>query len=230
MRSHIFDRSFYSCDTLPAMSKTRAEQTVPTRERILHAGAELFRRQGYAATGLKQIAAESKAPLGSIYHFYPGGKEQLGEEALIVGGRFFLALYEQIAKEAPDLPTAVDRFFSGAAETLLETSFADACPIATVSGEVASTSERLRRASEAAFESWLEALTDDGCAAGLPPQEARALAQQALALLEGAFLLSRSLRSVEPMDACGRAAVKLVSDALDASAPEGAPDVEGRSG
>ena len=48
-----------------------------TRDRIVDASAELFRRQGYNATGVKQIVTEAQAPFGSLYHFFPGGKEQL---------------------------------------------------------------------------------------------------------------------------------------------------------
>ena len=53
-----------------------------TRERILRASGELFRRQGYMGTGVKQIVAEAGAPFGSIYHFFPGGKEELGAETI----------------------------------------------------------------------------------------------------------------------------------------------------
>ena len=55
-----------------------------TRERIIMASSALFMQQGYAASGLKQIAQESEATIGSLYHFFPGGKEQLAEEG--VGG------------------------------------------------------------------------------------------------------------------------------------------------
>ena len=140
---------------------------VPTRERIVYASAELFRRQGYAGTGLKQIAAGSDATLGSVYHFFPGGKEQLADEVLRAGGRFFLALYEAIADGAPDLVSAVRDFFAGAGETLLATDFADACPIATVAGEIASTHEVLRVATADVFESWLGALAKDAVQAGV---------------------------------------------------------------
>jgi AcrR family transcriptional regulator len=63
---------------------------VSTRERILYSAAELFRRQGYAATGLKQVVAAANAPFGSLYHHFPGGKEQLGDEVLRAGGAFYL--------------------------------------------------------------------------------------------------------------------------------------------
>jgi AcrR family transcriptional regulator len=189
-----------------------------TRERILYTSAELFRRQGYAGTGLKQIAAESEATIGSVYHFFPGGKEYLADEVLRAGGRFFLALYESIAAATPDLLGTVRDFFDGAGETLLATDFADACPIATVAGEIASTNEVLRQATADVFETWLAAVTEDAVQDGIAPARARPLAQSVLALLEGAFLLSRSLRSLEPMRSCGEAAVALVSAALDEAA------------
>jgi AcrR family transcriptional regulator len=153
---------------------------------------------------------QAEAPFGSLYHFFPGGKEQLGEDVLRTGGAFFLALYEQIATAAPDLPTAVADFFAGAAATLTATDYADACPIATVAGEIASTHDVLRGAAADAFESWIAALTADAIAHGTPPDAARPLALSVLALLEGAFLLSRTLRSTEPMAAAGQAAVALV--------------------
>ena len=192
---------------------------LPTRDRILYASAELFRRQGYAGTGLKQIATEARAPFGSVYHFFPGGKEQLADDVLRTGGRFFLALYVAIAGAAPDFPTAVGDFFAGAAQTLEATDFADACPIATVAGEIASTHELLRAATADVFESWLAAVAEDAVEAGVPAGRARPLALSVLAVLEGAFLLSRSLRSTEPMTACSKAAVALVEAALTPDAP-----------
>ena len=48
---------------------------VDTRERIIEASAELFRRQGYAGTGVKGIASAARAPFGSLYHFFPAGRK-----------------------------------------------------------------------------------------------------------------------------------------------------------
>src|ERR1700732_1032049 len=114
-----------------------------TRDRILDSSAELFRRQGYAGTGIKQIAAMASAPFGSLYHFFPGGKEQLGEEGISSSGALYLQLFSTRALQAPGAVPACADFFSGAAETLRETDYADPCPIATVALEVASTNEPL---------------------------------------------------------------------------------------
>ncbi len=186
----------------------------PTRDRILIASAELFRRQGYAGTGLKQVTGAAEATFGSVYHFFPGGKEQLAEAVLRAGGDFFLALYRSIVDAADTLPDGLRDFFDGAGETLVATDYADACPIATVAGEIASTHEPLRAAASDVFASWTAALVDDLVAAGVPRGRARPLAVSLLALLEGAFLLCRTHRDVAPMRAARDAALALVEPEL----------------
>ena len=64
-------------------------------------------------------------------------------------------------------------FFDGAAQTLVDTDYADACPIATVALEVASTNETLRVATADVFESWIAAGTERGVEAGLARGAAR---------------------------------------------------------
>jgi AcrR family transcriptional regulator len=191
-----------------------ASERPGTRDRIVFASAELFRRQGYAATGLKQIVAEAEAPFGSIYHFFPGGKEELGAETIRVGGRFFLALAESYLGTIDDPAEAIREFFDGAAETLVATDYADACPIATLALELASTSEPLRIATADAFDSWLEALSGRFRGAGLAPAEAEALSLAVLSALEGAFVLCRSKRSTAPLAAARDMAVAAIEGAL----------------
>jgi AcrR family transcriptional regulator len=185
-----------------------------TKDRIMDSSAELFRRQGYTGTGVKQIAAMASAPFGSLYHFFPGGKEQLGVEVIRSSGALYLQLFETIALQAPDALTAVGDFFNGAAETLRETDYADACPIATVALEVASTNEPLRRASADVFETWIDAAAAYFVTAGIAADAARALALSVLSLLEGAFVLSRAIRSTEPLEAAGASAVAAVRSAM----------------
>jgi AcrR family transcriptional regulator len=188
-----------------------------TKERIMDSSAELFRRQGYAGTGVKQIASMAGAPFGSLYHFFPGGKEQLGAEVIRSSGALYLQLFATIAMQAPDPLSAIGDFFSGAAETLRETDYADACPIATVALEVASTNEPLRKATAEVFESWIDAASAYFAAAGIPPERSRELALSVLCLLEGAFIFSRAARSTEPLELAGATAVAAVRSALPRS-------------
>jgi TetR/AcrR family transcriptional repressor of lmrAB and yxaGH operons len=190
------------------------DHQVPTRERILAAGEELFRRQGYAGTGVKAILAAGQAPYGSLYHFFPGGKEELGVAALRAGGATYRELVEVMYPPGADVVAATRAFFEGAAELVEATGYADACPIATVALEVASTSEPMRRAAADAFESWLAVLVERFVAAGIEERRARELAVELFCAIEGAFLLSRTTRTTEALAVAGRAAADAVARAL----------------
>src|SRR5437588_3879775 len=158
-----------------------------TRDRIVEMSAELFRRQGYNATGIKQIVTEAQAPFGSIYHFFPGGKEALGAEAIRTSGAIYEQLIPAVFDRAPDLVTGVRDFFAGAAAHLEETDYADACPIATVALEVSSSSQPMRNACAEVFESWIEAGAGRYAEAGISRQHARELTMAMVCALEGAF-------------------------------------------
>ena len=188
--------------------------STPTRQRIVEAGAELLRVKGYTGTGVKEIVALAQAPFGSLYHHFPGGKEQLGEEVVRWSGRMYGMLGPAVFDPAPDVVNGVRDFFAGAADHLEETDWRDACPIATVALEVASTSEPLRIATADVFTSWIDGLAPRFAAAGIPEPRSRELAIAMIAGLEGAFVLARAWRSKEPLLIAGDVAARAVQDAL----------------
>lgn len=196
-----------------------------TKDRIVERSAELFRRQGYTGTGIKQIVAEASAPFGSLYHFFPGGKQQLGEEVIRWSGAIYGQLIDAFFGPGTDPVAATRDFFAAAADTLHDTDYADACPIATVALEVASTNEPMRQACADVFNSWIDAGTERLIESGLPRERSRSLVVSILALLEGAFVLARALRRTEPLEIAGAAAMALVREAVAAQRPRGAPDV-----
>ncbi len=181
------------------------------------ASARLFSRQGYSATGVKQIVTAAQAPFGSLYHYFPGGKEQLGAEAIRASGALYELLIPAVLDPAPDIVTGVEDFFAGAAQHLFETDYADACPIATVALEVSSESEVMREACAAVFQSWIDAGGARFRDAGLSAEHARELTIAMLGALEGAFVLARALRSTEPLRIAGEHIAQQVQDALPAN-------------
>ncbi|HEX5714038.1 MAG TPA: TetR/AcrR family transcriptional regulator [Solirubrobacterales bacterium] len=185
-----------------------------TKDRILDSSGELFRRQGYMGTGVKQILAAAGAPFGSLYHFFPGGKSELGAETVRRSGLLYGLLLGEFAPPEVELAAGIRAFFAGAAETLVETDYADACPIATVALETASTDEELRQACADVFEAWIAGGTERFALEGLPRPLARKLVIQMVAALEGAFVLSRALRSTEPVELAGEASVAAIEAAL----------------
>ena len=126
-----------------------------TRDRIRDAGAQMFRRNGYTGTGVKQVAAAAGAQLGSLYHFFPGGKEQLAEEVIRTAGPLYGDLVYAILDPYQDLETAITAAFALAAQNLAASDYADACPIATIALEVASTNDHLRQATADVFTDWI---------------------------------------------------------------------------
>lgn len=175
-----------------------------TRDRIIAATNELFRRHGYNGTSLKQISAASGATIGSIYHYFPGGKEALGSAVIESTGAIYRELFESIAAESSDPTRAFADFCAGAAAVLEESEFIDPCPIGTIAREVANTSEPLRSAADAAFRSWIEAARDHLRATGVSEAEAEELATLFVAVVEGMFVLSRTQRRTEPLLSAGR--------------------------
>jgi len=186
-----------------------------TKDRILEATELLFRRYGYTGTGLKQIVADANAPFGSVYHFFPGGKAQLGEEVIRRSGRMYEELVMAVWDGADDPVSGAGAVFAGAAEVLRATDYLDPCPIAVVALEVASSNEALRIATADVFASWIGAIGARLAAAGVAVEESRRLSHVLIQLLEGAFMMARATRSTEAVDAAGHAAVALIAAALD---------------
>lgn len=202
------------------------EKQSATRNRLVESALALFSRNGYSATGVKAILADSKTPYGSLYHWFPGGKRELGVAAVHHGGAVYKELFE--TRYPPDLNVveATEAAFAGAAKMLEETDFADSCPLATIALEVANTDEPMREAAAAAFESWLVVFETRFLAAGMSKERAREVAVNVFCLIEGAALLSRTTKSAQPMYLAGRTAADIVASAL--SAGRGISPVSGR--
>jgi hypothetical protein len=109
---------------------------------------------------------------------------------------------------------ATRAFFGAAAETVRESGYADACPIATVALEVSSVSEPLREACADVFTAWIDATADRLVEGGVPADRARGLAMSVIALLEGAFVLCRATRTTDALHAAGATAAEAVAAAL----------------
>jgi TetR/AcrR family transcriptional repressor of lmrAB and yxaGH operons len=171
-----------------------------TRERLLATGERLFRAQGYSGTGLKQLAKEADAPWSSMYHFFPGGKQQLGAEIVRHAADHYAHLIAKAFAAYPEPADAVAAVFKAEARILTESKFRNGCPVAAVTLDVASTVEELREPCAEAFDLWIETIARGLGATGLPAKDARTLASYVLSSLEGAILLSRAEKSVVPIE------------------------------
>jgi len=177
-------------------------RSTDTRQRMVRTAARLLRRQGFAATGWRQVVAESETPWGSQAHHFPGGKEQLASEAVsLAGGRYETLLRSALADTHP--ADFVVQWATLAAVELESSGWADGCPVATIALETAHTSEALAGACATALGSWQTALTDAITARRVPAEEASRLATLTLAGIEGGLLLARAHRDAEPLRTVG---------------------------
>jgi TetR/AcrR family transcriptional repressor of lmrAB and yxaGH operons len=169
-----------------------------SRQRLVAAGAQLFSRQGYEATGVKDIAATGSAPMGSFYFHFPGGKEELGVAALAHGAqRFGEVLRHTLAGDPVEeaLPAVAELL----ADDLPRSDWADGCPVATTALESVVRSPALRAAASAAFAQWQGIIRDRLGDAGMAPALAEEVAASTVALLEGAEMLARAQGDPAPL-------------------------------
>jgi TetR/AcrR family transcriptional regulator, lmrAB and yxaGH operons repressor len=187
------------------------------RDAIVRAAADLFRRQGYAATGLNEIVAASGAPKGSLYHYFPQGKEQIGEEVVRAAGRLVAGTLAELAR-SERTPGALLRRYGRMVVGWMEASgFEDGGPITTVLLELAPGVDGVTAAGREAFASWAAVLGGELTARGVTPARARRLSTLAIAALEGALVLARVQQDGRPI----RDATEAVAELLDAATAAG---------
>jgi AcrR family transcriptional regulator len=185
-----------------------------TRNRILGATNELFRRQGFNGTSLSQVVKVSGATTGSVYHFFPGGKTELAAEVLRTSGQVYQELVEMIVDDADDVAIAMTDAFGGAAAVLVESNFIDPCPIGTVAREVASTHDDLRVVAQEVMASWVGSLAVRFRDAGIAADRADALANLVVASIEGGFVMARTARNAEAFASIGEMLREVVAAEL----------------
>jgi TetR/AcrR family transcriptional repressor of lmrAB and yxaGH operons len=196
----------------------RSTKTATTRTRLLDTAGQLFRCQGFHATGLDEVLKRSGTPKGSLYHYFPGGKDQLAIETL---GHFAAQLEQRMSallSSSSDPLKALRKFLLFTVKSLAESDFRDGCPIAAVTLDVASDRESIREACEAGFQTWLRVFVQHLSHAGLTETRAKSIATLFLASLEGGMILSCAQKSVAPLNAIAKELVLVIQASLAARA------------
>jgi AcrR family transcriptional regulator len=176
--------------------------TTAPRDRLLLAAESLLREAGMAGTGIKDVVKRSGAPIGSLYHYFPGGKTQLVSEALEVHAGRSKALIARFFTGKASAATAVRRLFDSAAQGFDRAGADKGCAIGAVSLDLQEGDSEARRICEATFEAWVALI-----APHLPfPNRSTqvSFAVTIVAALEGAFVLARAARSGAPFRDVGK--------------------------
>ena len=169
------------------------------RNAIVSTAAVLFRRQGYAATGINEISAVSGAPKGSLYHYFPNGKDEIGEAAVRFAGRRVTKTFERLAGEHASAAALVKAYGRLLAGWMTASKFRDGCPITTTLLEAAPESAAITTAGLEAFADWREVMGTALRRDGFSKVRAGKLATLAIASIEGALILARVEQSARPI-------------------------------
>lgn len=175
-----------------------------TREKLIEAAMELFAYQGYANTGLAQIARKAGVLPGSLYYFFPTKEDLL--HATLERRKVLLQpeVLDPIWERNLDPVERVFGLLAGYRRMLEMTDFRHGCPIGNLVIEVGETHPRARALLTQNFEGWLDAVEECFASARerLPDHtDPRRLAVFVLTTMEGAVLLARSYRTFEAYDA-----------------------------
>ena len=192
------------------MPATRTTSDVDTRTRIVTAAAGLMQRGGYQTMSLKQIGAEASVSGGSIYHFFPGGKEDIAVAAVIHAEEEFADFLRSSLATREDPGDAVEACAEHLARRLEESDWVDGCPLTATGLESVGRSDAIRSAVAAAFEHWSTVVADRLVEGGLDRSRAATLGTTVVNSLEGAEVAAQMTCDAGPLLTSGRHLAELV--------------------
>lgn len=169
-------------------------------QRVIDAAAQMLARVGLNATSIREVTKLAEAPLGSTYHHFPGGKQELLARATTMAGDKVEALLIELLKGGA--LQGLQQFLALWRERLLRTGFRAGCPVlaAAVEEPVDATPSQPRAAAAEVFVRWQGHLTEAFVADGHAPVQAAGLASLVIASVEGAVAMSRALQDIAPFD------------------------------
>ncbi|WP_017815045.1 TetR/AcrR family transcriptional regulator [Paenibacillus shenyangensis] len=163
-------------------------RTVFEKSDIIPLVAEVFRELGYEGASLSKITARTNLSKGSLYHFFPGGKEEMAAVILDNVDQWFISnIFEPLEKSEPwsaidHMWQEVDTYFQSGQRICLMGAFA-----------LDETRDRFTTAIQQYFVRWIEALSAALVRADVPKEKADQISEEAIVGIQGGLLLSRAL-------------------------------------
>jgi AcrR family transcriptional regulator len=168
-----------------------------TRTKMLVSAAEVLRERGAAGVTIDEVLARSGAPRGSVYHHFPEGRSQILREALDFAGYEISASLDEAAKEST--ATLLRRFVELWENALLTSDYTAGCPVLAAAVGSGEDEHQLTTVAGEIFSRWRDAAKQSYLRDGFETADASGLADITLSALEGAVVLCRSVRSLQPL-------------------------------
>lgn len=183
-----------------------------TKARMVDSAITLLRERGVDGVTLDAVLADSGAPRGSIYHHFPGGRDELVITAARTATGYITHLIEAAADDG-DLAAVLEQFADFWRQSLIASDFTAGCPAAGLATNAGKDAAAQLELANHTFTAWTEHLAVALERAGVPATEATSLATFAIAAIEGAILLCRSTRSSTPLDRVVQQLLRLIERA-----------------
>lgn len=168
-----------------------------TKARMVDSAITLLRERGAAAVTLDEVLAHSGAPRGSVYHHFPGGRNELVLAAGRTAAGYMTAMIDAAAGTG-DAVGLLERLAEFWRRALAASDYQAGCPVVALSVDSRDDLAEAGVLAREAFGGWRERIASMLPAAGAA--EAAALATLTVSAVEGAILLCRAQRSSEPLD------------------------------
>lgn len=188
------------------------------RQQAIVGAADLIARRGLRATSIRELARYAEVPLGSTYHYFPGGKQELAVEAVRYNGAQVHAAVSEALKDGP--VAGVGYFCAMVRDLMVSSDFLAGCTVLAVAVEGADREAEppaLNAAAEV-FTLWENMLAESFREHGVAEKRAADLATTVVAALEGSVGMSRAMRNVQPLDNVTRLLHDLVANAVSSVA------------
>lgn len=185
------------------------------RQRIVAGAADMISRRGLNATSIREMAKHARAPLGSTYHYFPEGKQQLATEAVRYAGETVARILREELEAGP--AAGLRAFLALWRGIVVDTEFRAGCPVLAVSIEEPPPGEIPPALAAAAtvFDDWEKLLANSLREHGAAPGQAEQLATLVVAAVEGTVAMCRAKRSVQPLDHTAEQLQALIAAAIE---------------
>ena len=187
----------------------------PARERIVQTAARLLEQQGYHATGLKQIVKESAAPMGSLYHYFPNGKEELAVEAISCTQMAVTKRIKAALAGSTRFVEGVQTFMLTLADQLDADPTCYGGSISTIAMESPNVGEQLRSTCATTYETWRLIFKQGLLQEDFTEQAAEEVSTLISGAIEGSIILSKVRRNAEAL----RMTARMLTDLIELKRP-----------
>ncbi|HWS22917.1 MAG TPA: TetR/AcrR family transcriptional regulator [Anaerolineales bacterium] len=165
------------------------------REKILLCSGILMEKRGYCGTGLNEIIQNSGAPKGSLYYYFPDGKEQIASEVAIRAGEIIAQRIRDMSKIYSEPSEVIFEFLKQIAKKMEENDFHSGSTITMMAMESVTQSKRINQACQEAYLTIINALKELLMDGGVEAERAQGMAEIIISAIEGGIILSRTFQS-----------------------------------